>query len=128
MQPQHIVLPGQQAQPTRIFYVLDLTSTHEFVWEIDGYKVPDGKTGNDLWMLNIVCPTCLNNLTIDSTKKAMEVSEESLSVELFRCSHPAQFGGQCPFTAAIEPPRGNQKTAVTHDGIRRRMDGVFVRG
>lgn len=124
---QPLILEKPVAQPTRIFYVLDLTPSHEYLWEIDGYCLHDSNEGKDRWTLHIVCPKCRNNLTIESEKKPIEVGHETLSVELFRCSHPAEFGGQCSFSAAIEPPSGNQKTTRDQHGRRVRVDGVFRR-
>lgn len=128
MNSQPLILEKAVAQPTRIFYVLDITSTHEYVWEIDGYCIKDGDTGRDLWTLHVECPKCRRNLTIECTKKKLEIGSETLAVEPFSCTWHGDFGSlTCGFRAAIEPPRGNQKTTVTHDGVKRRVDGVFRR-
>ena len=127
MQNQPLILEKPVAKPTRLFYVTDFTPSHEIVYEIDGYCIKDGKTGRDLWTLHIVCPNCRKNLTIECTKKALEIPSESLAVECFRCTHPAEFGGICSFQEAIEPPKGNQKTTYDEHGRRIRVDGVYRR-
>jgi hypothetical protein len=123
-----LVLEKPVAPPTRVFYVLDITPTHEFLWEIDGYCIKDGKTGRDLWTLHVECPKCRRNLTIECTKKALEIGPDTLSIEPFACTWHGDFGQlTCGFKAAIEPPKANQKMTVDHNGVKRRVDGVFRR-
>lgn len=128
MQKQPLILEKPVAKPTRIFYVLDLTATHEFIWEIDGYCIHDGKTGRDLWTLHIECPKCRQNLTVDCTKKKVEVTSEGLFIEPFACTHHGDFGQIfCGFRAAIEPPKGSQRFSEDQNGRKIKIDGVFKR-
>jgi hypothetical protein len=122
------VVQQYQAQPDRIFYILDVTSTHEYLWEVDGYCTKDGTTGKEMWLLNVVCPACRQNLNIESAKKHIEVEKDRISIEHFRCSYPAEFGGQCKFSAAVEPPPPSQRYTRDQHGRQVRVDGVYKRG
>jgi hypothetical protein len=115
-------------EPTRRFYVLEKRSDSEDrIWELDGYMVKDGANNKELWAIHMVCPRCDKTSTIKSEKKAIHVTDAGLEVEPFRCAWPAEFGGQCAFTAGIVLPGGDDQVVLTRDGVRRRIDGVFKR-
>jgi len=124
MRPNEVkgFLGRSETRPDRIFYVLDVTSRWEFLWELDGYVIrsPQG----DLWTIHLICPKCRNTLTIKSESKAMHVTEEGLEIDEFCCTWPAEFGGICTMHAALVLPRGGQRTQPTQQGIKR-VDAVF---
>jgi len=115
-------LGNSETRPDRIFYVLDITSQWEFLWELDGYVIesPQGP----LWTIHLVCPKCRNTLTIKSLAKQLQVTPEGLEVEEFQCTWPAEFGGICTMHAALVLPRGGQCTQPTQQGVKR-VDAVF---
>jgi len=105
---------NQEAEPQRRFNIL----YQDVVWEVDGYQ-----TG-DLWLLLMICPKCGNNLSIKSDQKPLKVSPDGLEVgDPIRCSHPAEFGGICPFHVVLERPAKKDRVACV-EGINRHVDAV----
>jgi len=80
------------------------------------------------WRLHLICPICEKGLTIESEKKAINVSDRGLEVEGFRCRWPGDFGSpMCKFAAGVRLPRdGERVVPVDNDPRPRRIDGVFV--
>jgi len=117
-------LPTAQRPPDRLFYLLDVRE--DLVWEVDGYKT-QLTSGDFSWLFVIACPICRNHLTLDSTRKKVEVTREGIQSEEFRCSHPAEFGGTCPFAIALERPRSREQREVCVRGRWYRIDAVVKR-
>jgi len=118
-------LPTASKPPDRLFYLLDLQ--RDLVYEIDGYKLPAENGTKPGWMLVLCCPVCNNHLTLDSTKKKLEVTEEGIESEVFRCSHPAQFGGICSYAIVLDRPKSQAERRVQVHGVWFRVDAVARR-
>lgn len=117
-----------QRMPDRFFYIL----YGDLVWECDGYRVggaegaPDGDN-NVSWTINLICPECHGSLLLDSHKKKLQIESRSAgleSAEPIRCSHPAQFGGVCPWQVVLE--RSGKRVEVNGqwvflDAVARRV-------
>lgn len=113
-------VPTATNKPDRLFYLLD--TKDDCVWEVDAYKSP-GESGRANWMLILACPVCRNHLVLDSTKKRLEVTDEGIQSDVFRCAHDAQFGGICPYQIALDRPNKNQRQ-VQVQGQWYRIDAV----
>lgn len=111
-------------RPTRRFHVMDTRGTTDYVWEIEGY-LRKGEDGRPLWLLHLICPQCDRALSIRGDRKAIEVTEETIEVEEFRCSWSGDFGQlTCGFAAGIVKPK--ERVIVTDQGPRQ-IDGMFRR-
>jgi hypothetical protein len=117
----------------RFFYVLYKDTDVDQLWEVDGYRMGPVQAPDDdshlTWTFHITCPKCRNNLLLDSTKKKIQVYREcGIESEVFRCGHPAQFGGPCPFGVALELPRKREERTVVIEGGRIvKVDAVAKR-
>ena len=100
-------LPTATKPPDRVFYIL----YQDILWECDGYRAPGEPGAQPHWLIVLICPRCGENLTLNTSKKKVEITPEGLQSEPFRCSHPAEFGGVCPFTVALEKPKGAERRA-----------------
>lgn len=118
-------VPTASRPPDRLFYLLD--KQDDRVWEVDGYKQPTADGMRPAWMLILSCPVCRNNLTLDSTRKHLEITEEGIQSDVFRCSHGAQFGGVCPFSIALDRPRNKEERQVQVLGRWYKIDAVAKR-
>lgn len=118
-------LPTAQRAPDRLFYLLD--PFRDLVWEVDGYRHPAAEGGTPYWILVLTCPTCRNHLILDTSKKKVEIDKEGIQSEEFRCSHPAEFGGVCPFAVALDRPRSQEQREVCVQGRKYRIDAVVKR-
>lgn len=118
----------QVAHPDRLFYILEETSSHEFLWELDGYVVRDQVANCERWTIHLVCPQCRNTVTIKSEKKQLQVTREGLEVEEFVCTWPGDFGSPiCGYRAALVLPPADKRITRDQHGIKRRVDAVFRR-
>jgi len=135
VRPDHVggMLGRAEVQPDRLFLVLEPRKDGpDRVWEVDGFCVKDQVNNRVHWKLHFLCPICESGLTLDSTKKAMEIHDgRGLEVEEFRCAWKGDFGSRlCEFRAAIRLPKAKDEAIVRcdHDPLNpRRIDGVFVR-
>ena len=117
-------VPTAQKPPDRLFYLLN--PHDDLVWEVDAYKQPTMDGMKPAWLLILSCPICRNHLTLDSTKKHLEITDEGIESDVFRCSHSAQFGGVCPFTIALDKPSKSQRQ-VQVQGRWYKIDAVAKR-
>lgn len=134
-------LGGVNAMPDVFLYILDKRKDGpDKVWEVDAYCIRDGTNGQEYWKLHMLCPVCGKCLTLESSKKQMQVRTEgeqgrrvvtSIEVEPFGCSWDGDFGQlRCTFRAAIRPPKDKDEAIVRCDQDPTkpfRMHGVFAR-
>jgi len=116
-------LGNDTRKPDRLFYVL----YEDQIWEWDGYCVHLGET--PCWSINIVCPRCHNNLRLDSTRKRVQITSDSLETdEPIRCAHPAEFGGVCRWAIELAPPHKREERYIEVAGptgvARIKIDAV----
>jgi len=112
-------------QADRYFYIVDTHGTTDYVWQVDGFKREDPVTKEPFWLLNMICPTCDRSITLNSKKKAVEIGDDYIEAEQFRCTWEGDFGqAQCTFTAGIVRPR--ERVIVTDEGPLQ-IDGMFKR-
>jgi uncharacterized protein YbaR (Trm112 family) len=115
-------LPTATKPPDRLFYILYLQD--DLVWECDGYKKPAENGTQPGWMIVLTCPICRNHLTLDTTKKKVEITAEGIQSESFRCSHPAEFGGVCPFEIVLARPSRKSERQVQVQSRWYKIDAV----
>lgn len=116
MRPDEVkgIVAQTPSRADRYFYLLD-KETDE-VWETDGYRQLDGETGQERWMLLIMCPKCRNELKLETGRKQFEIDERGIeTAEPFRCSWPIDqdgYKGACPWGCELQRPGREIKVPV----------------
>jgi hypothetical protein len=128
--PDHvegIVMADDRSKVDRHFYFVDTVFADDWIWEADGYKMTNGKTGETYWNILITCPKCHDILRIDTQRKKIDITKRGVeTAEPLRCTNPHHEFGPCMCAFEIEPPK---KAMYTRDDFGKliKIDGFIKR-
>jgi hypothetical protein len=82
-----------------------ILAVKQLIWEADGYKMTNGKTGEIYWSILLTCPKCHDVLRVDTSRKKLEISKQGIATaEPLHCTNPHYEFGACLCKFELEPP------------------------